>query len=304
MSPPFATLPPPPAEHQPRSVPSLYALGDKKSTTWKGRSIESILQSCTSTSSLALSLGPSHLNSLSYLSKGLSTTFSSLPLLTSFIFTTSEIWIHDLATLFSHCPSLVYLELGHVRGDVSRPLSPRNGVPSLHQLEISSNTLAPLHLLWLLENQTSLDSLRIDLPGPDESIFALLTLLAPSLLSLHLGPSYPPLPNPYITSPLLPLLLRAQALEELSLLEFMQPHQLEEVFEIPFGKLEKLWIDDGRNSGMRVALKGVLEDGEMGALREVVSVGMRKMDGASSAGGKAFAKACERVGVKWTQEGE
>ena len=158
-----------------------------------------------------------------------------------------------------------------------------------------------------LEGQKRIEALRIDVPGPDKSVFAAIEAIAPSLLALHLGNSYstPSSTWKYDTttsSPLLPILVRATRLEELALLDFVRPQELNEILELPFEELRKLVIDDWITSGMRTALKEVLEVGELSALEEVVSVGMKKTNGVGSASGKAFAKECRKAGIRWKQE--
>lgn len=245
--------------------------------------------------------------------------------------------MHHLVPLLAVLPSLRLLNLDALlRGDChTNKLDSKSSRPSLQLIKIKSNSLGSQHVAWLLEGQTALEELEMALPGggaeASRSLHAV-EKVADGIKSLKLWSSWP---APKTTkaestpvveqSPLLPALLRAApTLVSLSVASiFAPPTTLHRIFSLPLDELKKLEIEDTAQSGMRAALGDALGGGGGGAdesdsdsdvemdvdeeqrgcmprLEEVVSVGTKRGNTASSESGKRFAKVCKGRGIKWS----
>ncbi|GAA5874046.1 hypothetical protein JCM1840_006128 [Sporobolomyces johnsonii] len=133
-------------------------------------SLRTLLLSVSPSSlSFELSLGSSSAHQpLQHLFPPASSALFQLSHLTSFQLD-GELWLHDLLPLLTAWPSLRSLELSHLRGDCSTPLSPVSShPPQLTKLVLRKSTLTGTMIAFLLATQNELKHLEMPLPGGNE----------------------------------------------------------------------------------------------------------------------------------------
>jgi hypothetical protein len=313
-------------------------MGSKKATAWKGHSLKNVLVACTSLERLTFALGPANAASpLTYLLRDLATAFAPLLKVADFKMEAAELWMHDLASILAVLPSLRSLAVDALlRGDThTNRLASTAQRPKLRSLELKQNSLASQHIVWLLDGQSALEHVEMAFPGGGQEArrcFEALQKVAGDLNNLKITSSWPASKSTTSTTtlpadaetPFLSVLKRAApSLISLSLFSiFAPPSSLKKIFSLPFERLKKLEMEDTAQSGMRVAVCEALgggrgdededeermeldeeesgEEGErMPKLEEVVSIGTKRGNLATSETGKKFTKVCKSRKVKW-----
>lgn len=305
----------------PRSITNIYSteLGNKAASNWKGHSLKNVLMLCTSLVSLALHLGPSNASSpLLYLFKDLTTVFSGLKCLESFALPSSELWLHDLATLLACWPKLKTVELEKLRGDVhARRENEAGPIRSvIRTISVNNSTIASRHVEWLLRDQAELCSLELAVPATthDCRAFDAVATVASNIETLNVWNTYSGASSsrsksaststiPSDSSPLSRVLSNASSLTSLHLYVNLNPSiVLSCLEETDLPKLRRLAIEDTAASGVRVALEEALRAGKLAQLEEVISFGSMRGNSRSNEAGKKLAKVCREKGIEWSDE--